>query len=126
MLADGSDALLENMGTHSSMFGTQFAIEAGSKTKMVRFIDKNMKIIQKVSFAWLLMRITGMIAILVIGSMLSFYYHSETATDSHKKHTRYTWLTWLEIIDRIFSLALGIMITIIIKVLMSSIKDLTK
>lgn len=78
------------------------------------------KLINKYSRIWLAIRIVILAIILSAAIFLSWWYNAENVDESVKTNTRYTWLTWLETLDRVSGLALGIAITLISKLIVST------
>lgn len=83
-------------------------------------VSKVNKLISKYSGIWLAIRIVILAIILTAAIFLSWWYNAENVDESVKTNTRYTWLTWLETLDRVSGLALGIAITLISKLVVST------
>lgn len=83
-------------------------------------VSKVNKLISKYYGIWLAIRIVILAIILTAAIFLSWWYNAENVDESVKKNTRYTWLTWLETLDRVSGLALGIAITLISKLVVST------
>ena len=49
-----------------------------------------------------------------------WWYNTDNVNDSVKTNTRYTWLTWLETLDRVSGLAVGILITLVTRLIIAT------
>ena len=77
------------------------------------------KLLKKYSTYWLVIRILLLVIVLAAAIFLSWWYNTDNVNDSVKTNTRYTWLTWLETLDRVSGLALGILITLVTRLIIA-------